>query len=312
MTRISKQHFPNTFQRSPRPREYAMMFIRDIQLAIIPPPNSKGDTSLRVKLHNNNPKLESQLIRLMDSLTRLQSFFKDNDINDATIQLINTLTNRLAHFGEVYIEIISTKTQEGIESKELGILPPGKILKIPNKYIQVIPPIDRGNKESKFILIPSNKIWQLKMPASLGGSSKHRKIIKRLNALSQLGPAWIHKEHKSIDYNPEYDFWHHQKSKDLAMASITGIWSGVPSYLISKGTTEYYRLTRKMQFTYCQALLREHIIHEFNSMLKKEGIHNEIKIEGISTANDIKTMIYKLPRNKVNFNEVVKTLNLAL
>ena len=258
-----------------------------------------------MELKKKDEKLESQLTTFMHV-----GQFGMRNLVDATIELVDTLSFYLAYFGETYMEIISEDEGKSLSGKSLGILPQGRILKAFGRYIQVVPSQDWRHKEPRAIFIPADKIWHLKLPSELGSPRKHRRLIKRLNFMAQPGPMFLKEKSKDIEQNADYSFMQHNINKELAIESIVGIWGSIPSRQQIKGTTEYYYIIRRLQFSYCQALLREHIIQEFNSVLAKVGIRNNIDINGLIKASEVKNAVHKLHRGAIDFEEALEVIKI--
>ena len=98
---------------------------------------------------------------------------------------------------------------------------------------------------------------------------------------------------------------HHDK-KELAVEQLMTKWGSIPSLKQLSHTTEYYYIIRNLQFSYSKALLREHILSEINSLIKRLGIDNEIVITGIATSTDIAEAIRKLDEGKIGFSEALR------
>lgn len=300
MSRISRKYFPNTAYSLPSSQGYAYMFKRDISLGIMSSRSTQEDY-LDVTLEEEDAILESQLVKFI-----LGEQYSRHNLTDAVIRFVNTLTSHLAAFGKIYIEIISNNVSKNLTNKSLGILPHGRVFRIFNRYAQIIPAKDRGSKESAIIWISSDRIWYLKLPSVLGSPRKHKRIMKRLGFLSQTGPMFIHEDGVIVDHNIQYDFMSHQRNKELAIENTVSVWGTIPSLSQIKGTTEYYYIVRLLQFSYCQALLREHIIREFNSLLARMNVRNNIQVGGLITANSIKDVMRRLHKGEIDFKEAIK------
>ena len=99
---------------------------------------------------------------------------------------------------------------------------------------------------------------------------------------------------------------HHDK-KELAVEQLMANWGSIPSLRQLKHTTEYYYIVHSLQSLRSQALLREHILSEMNSLIARLGIDSKIMISGLGTSGDIAEAIKKLDRGEISFIEALKS-----
>lgn len=303
MPRLSRAYFPNSERSDNEPVLYAFMFIRDVHTGIMPF-RSGGKYPFTVSLSRKNQSLEKQL----------QSFLNVGQyggwsLEEAVWDAVETLSQYLATFGEVYLEVVNKEDvpKKGIKDKELEFLPLGKILKLFGRYIQIVPLKDWKRGEKKFYIIPSDRIWHLKLPRKLGTPRAHRKMLKRLNVLSEPMPEFALKDGE-LGSSAKYDFSTHHQLKDLAIERTTGGWGSIRSLSHIKGTTEYYYIVNLLRSAHSQALLREHIIREINNLLSQLGIKNIIEVEGLVSSEGIEVAIAKLEKGEIGFDEALKVL----
>ncbi len=303
MPRLSRAYFPNSERSDNESVLYAFMFIRDVHTGIMPF-RSGGKYPFTVALSRKNQSLEKQL----------QSFLNIGQyggwsLEEAVWDAVETLSQYLATFGEVYLEVVSKEDvpKKGIKDKELEFLPLGKIVKLFGRYIQIVPLKDWKRGEKKFYIIPSDRIWHLKLPRKLGTPRSHRKMLKRLNVLSEPMPEFALKDGE-LGSSAKYDFSVHHHLKDLAIERVTSNWGSIRSLSQIKGTTEYYYIVNRLQSAHSQALLREHIIKEINELLSQQGVKNTIKVEGLALSKDIKATIPRLEKGEIGFDEALKAL----
>lgn len=303
MSRLSRAYFPNPERSSPELVLYAFMFVRDVHTGIMPY-RTGGKYPYTASLSRKNQTLSGELAKFL-SIDHNDGILLDETLRET----IETLSHYIVTFGEVYLEIVheDTKTKNGIKDKKLEFLPWGKVIKVFGRYIQIVPLRNWKRGEKIFYTIPSDRIWHVKLPRKLGTPRKHRKMLKKLNALSEPMPKFAHKD-GDLGQSAKYDFMAHHHTKEIAVEQTTSHWGSIRSLSQIKGTTEYYYIVNRLQATYSQALLREHIINEINDLLRKLGVKNSLKVEGLKLSTDIKDAIRKLEKGEIGFSKAMDTI----
>lgn len=303
MSRLSRAYFPNREHSSPELLYYAFMFVRDIHTGIMPY-RTGGKYPYTTRLSRNNQTLSRELAKFL-SIGHHDGILLDETLREA----IETLSRYIVTFGEVYLEIVyeDVKNKTGIKNKKLEFLPWSKVIRVFGRYIQIVPLRNWKRGEKIFYIIPSDRIWHIKLPRKLGTPHEHRKMLKKLNALSESTPKFVH-ENGDLGHSAKYDFIAHQHAKKIAVEQATYRWGSIPSLGRIDGTTEYYYIINTLRIAYSQVLLREHIINEINGLLGKLGIKNSLKIEGLKLATDIKDTIKKLEKDEMGFDEAVSAI----
>lgn len=303
MSRLSRAYFPNKGRSEKEPVFYAYMFIRDVHTGIMPY-RTGGKYPFNVSLSRKNQSLEKRLIAFLDL-----GQYRGWSLEESVWEAVETLSHYLSSFGEVYMEIVheDDKPRKDVTDKKLAILPRGKIIKILGYYIQCVPVSNWERGEKKFYVIPSSRIWHIKLPRKLGSSRKHKKMLKMLNSLSELMPEFVLVDGK-MGSSVNYDFSVHRFNKEVAVENATANWGSIRSLSRIKGTTEYYYILNRLKSTRSQATLREHILAELNKLLKRMVVNNQIKIEGLVKPEEITDAIQKLDRGEVGFSEALETI----
>lgn len=303
MSRLSRAYFPNNGRSNDEPILYAFMFIRDMHTGIMPFRNG-GKYPFTIKLSRKNENLKKQLKEFLNI-----GQFGGWSLDESLWNAVDTLSHYLATFGEVYLEIVheDDKSKAGVTDKKLEFLPSGKVFRLVNNYIQFVPIKNWERGEKKLYVIPSDRIWHIKLPRKLGTPRQHRKMLKKLNLLSEPMPEFALKDGK-LGGSANYDFISHHLSKDIAIEQTTANWGSISSLSQIKGTTEYYYIVNRLRSTRSQALLREHILSEINKLLCQLGIKNSIKVDGLVLSTEILEAIKKLEKGEVGFSEALKVI----
>ncbi len=301
MSRISRAYFPsNTGSRSEE-GPMAFMFTRDLPLGLMPLRSRRRDTAFTARLTTPNPQLEKQLNRFLQVRG-----YRGYNLADALTDFMHDTVQYLGAVGEMFFEIVDDDTGGGVlEGKSLEQLPQGKVLQFYNKYAQIVPFKDWKRGEPKLIFIPAKNIWHLTLPRQLGSPRSHRALIRKLKKLSEPMPKFAIQD-GGLGSSVQYDFMHHRKRKDIAVEYVTRDWGSIPSLRQIKGTTEYYYIVHSLQFSYCQALIREHIIKELNGVLARLDTGNTIEVEGLPSAKEIQQAIFDMQRGEIGFKEAIE------
>ncbi len=300
LPRQSRPYFLNYSASRKTPILNAFMFERDLPLGIMPYRRRRANDDFKVSLEPPNSDNEKVVIDLLSDLGG-----RAHDLEDAMTNFIERAVHYLAHHGELFFELLSDES--GV--KQLATLPPGRIVHVGRRYIQIIPKVDRNKDDPWAIYIPEKKIWHLTLPSELGSPAMHRKMIDGLNELSEPMPKFA-LEDTSLGSNSGYDFMNHRANIDMAIEQLTLRWGSIPSFNQIKGTSEYYYIFNRLRFSHAQALIREHIVEEFNRLLKRIGIEDSIKVVGLPLAEDILIAIDDLDAGKIGFDKALKLINL--
>ncbi len=298
MPRLSRAYFPNVERGNDE--FYASIFTRDVHTGIMPFRNG-GKYPFKVSLSRKNKNLEKQLSEFLH-IGQFGGWSLEESLWDA----VETLSQYLSTFGDVYLEIVheNDKDEAGITGKKLEFLPLGKVFRLNSNYVQIVPLSDWKRGEKKFYLIPSSRIWQIKLPRKLGTPRQHRRMLKQLNALSEPMPNFALKD-GTLGSSSKYDFTAHHRNKDIAVEQTTSTWGSIRSLSRIKGTTEYYYIVNRLQSSRSQALLREHLLSEINKLLKRLGVKNSVKTEGLKSSSEISEAIKKLEKGTISFSEAL-------
>ena len=297
MSRLSRAYFSNVKQDNLG--SLAFMFIRDVHTGIMPFRNGRT-YPFTIKLARKNQRLEDQLKEFLD----VGAHGSRNQLDETVWNIVDILSRRLAGFGDTYLEIVYDSDKSGLNGKKLEFLPRGKIVKLFSRYIQLVPVRDWKRNEKKFYIIPSNRIWHVKLPRKLGTPRQHRKMLKQLSLLSEPMPKFALKT-SDMGNSEKYDFTAYRKARDIAIESVTSRWGSISSLGRIEGATEYYQVVNGLQTAYSKALLREHIINEVNSLLVRLSIRNSLKVTGLKTSVEIGNVIQKLERGEIGFTDAI-------
>ncbi len=295
--RRARGYLPHAKSRRNDMESMSFMFTRDIQQGMMPSRYSKNSPDYKVGLKNKDLVFEKQLIAILDI-----SRSPVNNLSEAVAEFINTCTMYMSYWGEVVFEVLQDEKSGKLE--KLDSLPPKTIKKVLWQYIQFIPKQDIADDSKRFILLPSEHVWRITMPAELGGMRKHRKMIRRLNELSTATPQFTL---EGLDFGAKdgFEFNHHHISRDVAIEQCTRSFGTIPSLGQLKYTMEYYFIANSLQSALAKAVLREHIISQVNVLLARHKIDNCLVVSGIPTTKDIRAVTDELREGSISFAEAI-------
>lgn len=249
----------------------------------------------QVEISPQSPDSDAWLTRLLSSVAQYESDRLDRALVDFTEVAAQFLGRR----GEAVFELL-WPTSGGSQLPEgLAILPPTKVARRPRHYAQLIPEADRRLFDgAKRILIPTSKVWRVRLPSSLGSSRQHRRMLRDLSH-TPFGLG------SQVERVPEYDFAAHHRTIEAFQERATNRWGSVPSLGRIDDTTEFYYFARILWWRRSQALLREHLIREINQLLYRLEVPGRLEVSGLTTAAEISRMLDSLHAGQVDVRDAM-------
>jgi hypothetical protein len=300
-SRLSRAYFSNAPHHAAAMGGHAFMFIRDLPLGVVPSMRHQTDYSACLEPPDENR--EDWIMKLLTIADRYHS----GGLGATWAAFVEQVTGDIAYDGEAFFEIVSS-TDDDAPTTSLVVLPSGEVREQPDAFIQVIPEADRGDGPAE-IVIPRASIWHVTVPSSLGTPETHRKMIADLAALSSPMPDFaLNSGNMGADVG--FEFGANRNSMDIAIENVTRLWGTIPSLQQIKGTTEYFFIARRVQFAHAQALLRDHILREFNALLTRLDCPSQLIVSGVPTADQLADALVKLERGEIGFTEAMASTKL--
>jgi hypothetical protein len=294
--RHSVAYFASREGRAPAEGD-GFLLARDLQLGIMP-----------IGGHTNRPfavRLEPPDAAREQWLTTFLHVgqYPPDDLQDAICDFVDTTTNYLAYFGDVFSEILDDPAGD---PWQLDPLPPGRVLRIPGRYLQIIPKEDRENLDGRrFASIPADKTWHLTLPPELGTPRSHRRLLRRLAKLAPLGATFIY-ETTDLGASSGYDFSAYLAATQRLQERALRPWGTPTSKFRPVGeSTQYFYVARRLRFYRSQALVREHTIAEMNRLLHRLAINHSVVVSGLPTAADISGVLDQLHSGDISFSNAL-------
>jgi len=286
-------HFPS-LSNGPDIDPDAHMFTRDIPLAIMP---IGGRTEKQENFTVEFIGEESDCEKAKSIIGELGEFDK-YDFTATVCDAVDYIARHLSWEGQAFYEIIKDNEQiyiHGFTSKNL--------LKIIIWYLQIIPPGDWDLWKRKFVFINKKRIWNVKIPRELGGTSGYKRILKRLRKYNHLGPSFYRQDLERGLGTKNYDFPKYVRNCEIYFNRITQKWGWNRRDWSQERCTEYYSFYKMLSFKYAQAILREHIIKEINKFLDRLSVKCKLVVGGLPTAKEILQTRSDMQKGTISFSE---------
>lgn len=301
--RLSRAYFSNAPHKAAAMGGHAFMFIRDLPLGIMPSMRRRTNYTVRLEPHDDHQ--EDGIVEL---LTIGDRYRRGGGLGGTWAAFVEQVTGDIAFDGEAFFEIIHSTDDEAVPTTTLVVLPSGEVRQRSDAYVQVIPAADQGNGPPE-IAIPRAKIWHLTIPEALGSPQSHRKMLADLAALSSPMPGFA-LDSGNLGADEGFDFGASRHANDIAIERVTQNWGTIPSLQQIKGTTEYFFIARRVQFAYAQALIREHILQEFNILLTRLNYTSQLVVDNLPTAGQLAETLTKLGQGEIGFTDAMNATKL--
>jgi hypothetical protein len=295
--RISVRYFPS--REGSILEGHAYLLARDIPLGILPIRAARDNPNFQVELFPSDEGRETWLTKFLDV-----GRYERHTLAEGLVEFVETAADFIGHYGEIFLEILPDEDGSPLEVSPLA---PGRVVPTPRSYWQVIPKKDREQFGKPFVSIPRDRIWRLTLPRQLGSPGSHRRLLRRLAALSDPAmPDFVLRNPLDQGRSTGYDFGVERAAEDRLMERATRRWGTTMSIQRPVGdSNEYFFISRRLAFLEAQALLREHLIAEINRLMRRLKIDASIKVTGIPTASEIAESLKRLHRGEISFAEAL-------
>lgn len=277
------------------------MFVEDIHLGIMPISHEARKQRLKAELVGQD---ESRAIA--EQLLADAARYERRELPEIVCDAIDNIAQGLAWEGRACYEILrdpqGTPNLHGFTSRSL--------FRLGRKYVQVVPRADRAFWQKSCVVLPSSDVWCVEIPPVLGGSRGHRKLIRRLRSFRHLGPDFWARDLEHGTPDRSFPIMEYVKRAEIYSRQVTRDWGWNGRDWSQKWYTEYFAFQRLIRFRRAQAILREHIIDEFNALLTRLSIGCQLRIGGIPRTPEIESVGQGLADGLLSFAEVSERLNM--
>lgn len=212
----------------------------------------------------------------------------------------------LANYGIALFEIVARPEGGG---PSLASFNPEYVWNLLFYYLQVAPPASWQRLRRKFAILNKHDMWRIDMPRELGGARGYRRILRELSAWSSLGPQFYSDDLEKGEWPKEFVFGDYRSAHQIQIYKATKNWGWNGRDWSLDYITEYYQFHRHLTFKWAQAVLREHIVREFNSLFRRLRIAAQITLTGLSSPNDILHAREQMRKGVLDFGGATKAIH---
>lgn len=291
-------NFPGSGPRK-IPGFYTHMFIEDLHTGIMGYSiDDEKEQRRRIRVNGEEDAVEAAE-HVGASLARGAMYSASKAIESA----IESVALHLAWYGQTVYEIC--KGDDGEPS--LQGIPPYHLFRVPTAFVQLVPLADRRWSEGRrYTVLPISQAWVVRIPRSLGGANGYRRLLNKLNAFSATGPEFWNRDLQAGKFNSDFSFSDYKRMQSASVARITRAWGWNRRDTSSNFDTEFFYFHRSLRFRYAQAVLRDHIVAEFNRLLSRLCINARVELEGYPSPAKIEELIEAASAGALSYVEAFK------
>jgi hypothetical protein len=155
----------------------------------------------------------------------------------------------------------------------------------------------------------NSNLWQVDIPASLGGRTRYRRTLARLKRINNLGPEFWQRDISTGKNPAAFDLQGYARMNNVARSILTKQWGWNYRDWSTESTTEFYNLYRRATAEKAKILFREHILSELNRLLLRLGINCKINTQGLLTLADIDELQKDLLSGEISFSHFLDKIH---
>lgn len=276
------------------------MFQEDIYTGILPYHFTRDDESKIVIVGEDQEKLK--LSALFDSLAHGHSYSTEDSARDA----LGQIALRLAHYGVALFEIVKNSENPSVV---LSSFNPDFAWRLPAFYLQIAPRYTWTRTDRKFAFLRRSDVWRVTLPPALVQVSQYRAILSELSAWSAMGPDFLGAElEEKRRFPSDFVVADYQRMLRVHQYRVTRRWGWIRRDWSLDYVTEFYQFYRFLTFRWAQAVLREHIVSELNTLTVRLNINAKIHLQKLASPNEILDIREKMKQGLLDFASATKVL----
>lgn len=218
---------------------------------------------------------------------------------------IEDVVLHLAYHGNALFEIVADPENSALS---LSSFNPSYVWNLLFFYLQTVPRDSWQYAEGRYAFLAKSAVWRVDMPHELGGARGFRRILKEMSAWSSLGPEFYQDDLKRRQLPKEFVFGDYQRAHQTQLYRVTRDWGWGGRDWSLAYVTEYYQFYRHLTFKWAQAVLREHVVRELNSLFHRLGISAKIVMEGLSSPGEILKVREQMQAGVLDFTGATKAI----
>lgn len=288
---------------------YPYMLVQDLRVGVIPYSYKKEP---QVHIVPHSAEMEQLVCRALPSHTGFK-----NDLGQSVCNFIRDAVHKLVFYGTIHYEIVyyyDNEESHNIVGFQLRSLPPNSVKCLFGVYYQILPNeiLNRLIPLLKRIVrIDRSRLFSIKLPTVFRGPQRYRSFLRRMANLTSSTFTKMAIDEMSPQVTRRYfDFSVYQVSQDKWIAKATRHLGWTGRGLFMKRSSEYYKLARHILFLKTLAKLREHMLLNLNSVLKRIGetmdFKTAVRMDGLPSPAFYDEKMADLKDGKLSFLDAWK------
>ena len=246
------------------------MFSEDVYMGIMPfRYTSQENDKINVCFQGDG----EQCSKARSLFTSFEEYSRYDD-KETVCDAVESIARHLAWEGQANFEILYDDSNgiylENFTSKRL--------LKFLGCYIQFIPQKEWEHFQKKVAFSFSKNIWHIEMPTALGGKYGYKKILNRLKKFNGVTPRFISEDLNTGVFSKNFDVQLYARNSEVFFRRATKEWGWNRRNMSQDLSTEFFTFYKLITFRWAQAVLREHIINEFNRLFTRLNIASKVVV----------------------------------
>jgi len=272
------------------------MFTEDVTSGLMPHPRIRGSTNFLVSFGDVPVAAE-----LLQSFTRNDNAYSQEQL---VCDAVNEIGLNLSWQGRAIYQIAQDETDRKVI--RLRYCTPQRLYRLPGVYLHHVPTPDREEFHAMFIVASRATVWDLGMPAQLGGTKGYFRILKGLKRYKGTFPSFVQDDLRSGRLTAHFQSSEYIRYREAEKSRITSLWGWPRRNSSLDHETEFFNFYRTITFRWAQAILRDHIITELNVLLKRLQINAQIAIQGLPTPDSILEVRQQMMDGNISFGEALR------
>jgi hypothetical protein len=286
------RYFPSLRERD---KGSSFMFVQDVSLGIAPYRRSHEGMELRVDCIEED---KARLMKVLSSLGRYERY----NLNGAVEGAIQEIATHVSWSGKAFYEIVRTGTNAVV----LLNFTSERLFDCYFFLVQVVPRKDRELYDNRrFVFLRKRRVWAVSIPAELGGSREYSRILRRLARYGLVAPRFWQSDPTKDWLGVSYNVTEYHRNKAIYETWSTNRWGWNRRDGSQNYWTEYMYFHRSLAFRKSQAVLREHIVQQLNSLFGFLGIRATISLSGKLNSKELAEVATELRDGRINFKNAL-------
>src|SRR5581483_936499 len=217
---------------------------------------------------------------------------------ETVIAAMKEIGLHLAHQGQALFELLRNG-----EGSVVGLwsFPPHGVYRFGGVYVQFLPRWGWHQLGRKYVVLKRDNVWRIGMPPELGGQRGYIKMLKSLSAWPSIGPNFYTEDLQRQELPRYFSFAAYRRAFEAHSYGATRTWGWNGRDWSLQHITEYYQFYRFLTFRWAHAVLRSHIIRQFNRLLAQIGISASLLLEGLRSPEEILNVRERRERGEIDF-----------